>query len=93
MSNTDRWVELSIRGVKFVVPKDVGMKLFDALVDGDNIYRREYDWSSKMEWVELFNSEDINISIMPADRMAIMKLVGANKVLERQQERDNAKAA
>ena len=92
MSKTERWVELNIRGVKLVLPRDVGMKLFDALVDGDNIYRREHDWSSKQEWVELLDPECINIAIMPTERVAIMKLIGANKVLEKQQEKDYAKA-
>lgn len=93
MSDKERWVELNIRGVKLVLPRDVGMKLFDALVDGDNIYRREYDWHSKEEWVELFDSEHVNLAIMPTERVAIMKLIGANKVLEKQQEKENAKAA
>lgn len=92
MSDKERWVELNIRGVKLVLPRDVGMKLFDAIVDGGDVYRREYDWTSKEEWVESFNPEDIAISIMPAERFAIMKLIGANKVLEKQQEKENAKA-
>jgi hypothetical protein len=91
MSDKERWVELNIRGVRLIVPKEVGIKLFDAIVDGDNIYRREHDWSSKQEWVEPFRSEDINISIMPTERLAIMKLIGANKMQE-QLEKDYAKA-
>lgn len=83
-----RYVQLHVNGYDLIFPKEVGMKLFDALVNGDEAYRREYDWNTKQEWVEPVDVGNIRVSMIQSGSFAVMKIIGANKIQERIAERE-----
>lgn len=83
-----RYVQLYINGHELIFPKEVGMKLFNALVDGDEVYRRDYDWNTKEHWVEPVDVGNIRVSMIQSGSLAVMKIIGANKIQERIEKRE-----
>ena len=87
-----RYIKLYINGHELIFPKEVGMKLFDTLVDGDEVYRMDYDWNSKQHWVEPLDEDNVRVSMLPSGEFAVMKIIGANKIQERITEREKRNA-
>lgn len=84
MSKQEAWMEVTMAGQAFVVEKSIALKLFDILTSGEGVYRRQYDWNDKMHWVDVVDPEQVALKYIPAGEFAIMKIVGANKEIERQ---------
>ena len=83
-----RYVKLYINGHELIFPKEVGMKLFNALVDGDEVYRRDYDWNTKEHWVEQLDYNTVRLHMITSGEVAVMKIIGANKIQERIEKRE-----
>lgn len=84
MSKQEAWMEVTMAGSTFIVEKSIALKLFDLLTSGEGVYRRQYDWSDKMHWVDIVDPEQVTLKYIPAGEFAVMKIVGANKEVERQ---------
>jgi len=87
MKQTEKWVQLQVAGATVIVPADVGMKIFQLLSTGEGIYIQDYDWRSEQRWIEPIGQEACTLKIMPPETFAIMKLVGATKMEEKEAER------
>lgn len=87
-----RYVKLYINGHELIFPKEVGMKLFDALVDGDEVYRIDYDWNAKQHWVEPLDENNVRVAMIPSGEVAVMKIIGANKIQERREKWEKERA-
>jgi hypothetical protein len=83
MSKQEAWMEISMGGNAIVVEKSIALKLFEILTSGEGVYRRQYDWSDKMHWVDVVDPEQVSLKYIPAGEFAVMKIVGANKEVER----------
>jgi hypothetical protein len=83
MSKQEAWMEISMGGNAIVVEKSIALKLFEILTSGEGVYRRQYDWSDKMHWVDIVDPEQVSLKYIPAGEFAVMKIVGANKEVER----------
>jgi hypothetical protein len=77
-------MEVTMAGSTFIVEKSIALKLFDLLTSGEGVYRRQYDWNDKMHWVDVVDPEQVTLKYIPAGEFAVMKIVGANKEVERQ---------
>lgn len=80
---TKAYMELQIKNTAIVLEKEVAMKLFDILSNGEGVYERNYDWEDKVHWVEPVPPDYVTLKYLPEGEFGIMKIVGANKVEER----------
>lgn len=84
MSKQESWMEICMAGNHIVVEKSIALKLFDILTSGEGVYRRQYDWNDKLYWVDMVEADQVSLKYIPAGEFAVMKIVGANKEVERQ---------
>jgi hypothetical protein len=84
MSKQEAWMEITMGGNAIVVEKSIALKLFDILTSGEGVYRRDYDWRDKLYWVDVVTADQVALKYIPAGEFAVMKIVGANKEVERQ---------
>lgn len=84
MSKQESWMEICMGGNHIVVEKSIALKLFDILTSGEGVYHRQYDWNDKLYWVDVVNADQVSLKYIPAGDFAVMKIVGANKQIERQ---------
>jgi hypothetical protein len=80
----ESWMEINMAGNNLIVEKSIALKLFDILTSGEGVYRRQYDWNDKLYWVDIVDPEQVSLKYIPAGEFAVMKIVGANKEVERQ---------
>lgn len=83
-------VEIKIKGSRIILPASTGIELFKILTSADGIYSRDYDWKDSQVWVEPLPMGEITLGVVTQESFAIMKLIGANKIAEREAERARA---
>ena len=84
MSKQEAWMEINMAGNTLVMEKSIAIKLFDILTSGEGVYRRQYDWNDKLYWVDVVEADQVALKYIPAGEFAVMKIVSANKEVERQ---------
>lgn len=87
-------VTLKLGYTTFVLPYEAGRLLFDAIASGTVYEYNEQGWGSDREqWVEPTDHDSIKLGMIPRETMALMKIVGANKMAEKEAKRQAEREA